>query len=143
MKKFNIIFFVIIILSGIACKKKTPAIAITKTDMVSRTWVCEQADVLATTRSIIYKKGTSGNLLELKDSFVTFMPNGTYQGIDFNSSPQKGTWVFKNNETIADLADWAYPFEIVTLTENNLDFNTKVAFQGKVYDIFVKMIPKN
>jgi hypothetical protein len=141
MKNIKLIFLIIIVFT-ISCKDKTPSKALTKVEMVSRTWVCQKADITSPSLTPIYVKGASGNLLELKDSFVTFFANGSYQGIDFNSTPQKGSWSFNKEETIAELADWDYEFNIVNLTEKNLDFNTKVDYNGKTYDVFVKMIPK-
>lgn len=125
-----------------SCKEKTVEANLTKLEMVSRTWICEEANILGPPVTPIYKKGSSGNILELKDSFVSFKSDGTYTGIDFNASPQTGSWKFKNNETIAELDAWDYDFKIVNLTKNNLDFNTQVDYNDKTYDVFVKMVPK-
>ncbi len=144
MQKAIIFFSSLVLLVGfVACKKsKVDPKNLTKTELVARTWICEQAEVKGASNQIIYKKGQSGNLLELKDSFVTFFTDGKYQGIDFNATPQTGSWRFKNNETVAELDNWDYEFEIVNLSNKNLDFNTKVEYNGKEYDIFVKMIAK-
>jgi hypothetical protein len=133
---------VTLLIFAFGCKKKTIDANLTKTEIVSRTWVCEQADVLATQKTTIYKKGASGNILELKDSFVKFNTDGTYSGIDFNSIPQTGKWKFKNEEKVAELDSWDYDFEIVSLSKTSLTFNTKVDVDEKTFDIFVKMIPK-
>jgi hypothetical protein len=126
-----------------ACKKKKVAPQnLTKTEMVARTWVCESAEITAPNRTVIYTKGSGANLFEFKDSFITFFNDGKYQAIDFNSIPQTGNWRFKNEETIAELDEWDYDFEILNLSAKNLNFNTKVEYNGKIYDIFVKMIPK-
>jgi hypothetical protein len=143
MKQLVNFLAITIILSFAGCKKKTvEPTNLTKTGMVSRTWVCEQAEVIGANKIVLYKKGSSGNILELKDSFVKFNTDGTYSGIDFNATPQTGTWSFKNNETVAELDSWDYEFEIITLTSKNLEFNTKVDYIDKTYDIFVKMVPQ-
>ncbi len=142
MQKIKIFIVLLFVLPFSGCKTKTVSKDLTKTEMVSRTWICDQAEVTAVTKTIVYKKGVNGNLLELKDSFVTFFNDGKYQGIDFNATPETGNWKFKNNETVAELDNWDYDFQIVNLSTKNLDFNTKVDYNGKVYDIFVKMIPK-
>lgn len=143
MKKILNLIPIIGFLFFAGCKDKTVDENLTKTQMVARTWVCEQAELIGATKTIIYKKGSSGNILELKDSFVTFSADGKYSGIDFNATPQTGSWLFKNNETVAELDAWDYDFEIVSLSKTNLDFNTKVDYNDKTYDIFVKMVPKN
>ena len=139
--KYLLFIFLII---AFGCKEKGVDKALTKTEMVSRTWICDQAEAtLASGKQIIYKIGLDGSPLNLKDSFVTFFNDGTYQGRDFNQILQKGDWKFTNNETVAELVDWDYDFNIVTLTSKNLDFNTKVQLpDGRVIDVFVKMIPK-
>ncbi len=133
---------IFILLFFATCKKKTVEANLTKTQMVARTWVCEQAEVVGAQKIIIYQKGASGNILELKDSFVAFTADGKYSGIDFNAVPQTGSWKFKNNETIAELDSWDYDFNIVNLSKTNLDFNTQVDFNDNTYNIFVKMVPK-
>lgn len=141
----SIIYFLtsVLLLSFASCKEKKADPTLTKTDMVARTWVCDEAVAsISGAKQRIYKKGESGNILELKDSFVTFNKDGKYSGIDFYAVPQTGTWKLKNNETVAELDSWDYDFEIVNLSSKNLDFNTKVDFEDKTYDIFVKMIPK-
>lgn len=142
MKKYFLLSPIILFLFFASCKEKAVEGTLTKTQMVARTWVCEQAELIGATKTVIYKKGSSGNILELKDSFVSFTTDGKYSGIDFNATPQTGAWLFKNNETVAELDAWDYDFEIVNLTKTNLDFNTKVDYNDKTYDIFVKMIPK-
>ncbi|MES2795150.1 MAG: hypothetical protein V4683_04245 [Bacteroidota bacterium] len=142
MKKLIYLVPVALLLFLAGCKDKTEDELLTKTEIVSRTWVCEQAELIGATKTVIYKKGSSGNILELKDSFVSFTADGKYSGIDFNSSPQTGTWKFKDNETVAELDSWDYDFQLVNLTKTNLDFNTQVDYNDKTYDIFVKMVPK-
>jgi hypothetical protein len=136
-----LLLFSLLFLNG--CKDKKIEKDLTRTEMVARTWVCDEAVAdIASGKQRIYKKGESGNILELKDSFVTFTKEGKYSGIDFYATPQTGVWSFKKNETIAVLDSWDYDFEIVSLSSKNLDFNTKVDFEDKTYDIFVKMVPR-
>lgn len=143
MKKIAKFSAILLVLFFGGCKKKTvDPENLSKTEMVSRTWVCDQAELVSGTKTVIYKKGSGGNILELKDSFIKFNADGTYTGVDFNTNPQTGSWLFKNNETIAELDAWDYDFVLVNLTKKNLDFNTQVDYNDKTYDIFVKMIPK-
>ena len=145
MKNLIILFLATFVLGLSSCttKKVEPNPNLSKTDLVSRTWVCEVAEAnTGNGKQVIYRKGLSGNLLELKGSFVTFFNNGNYEGVDFYSVPQKGKWKFNTNETVAELDAWEYNFDIIKLTEKNLDFNTKVDYNGKIYDITVKMIPQ-
>lgn len=136
------LFPILVLLFFANCKKKIVEANLTRTQMVARTWVCEKAEVVGAQKQTIYQKGASGNLLELKDSFVAFTTDGKYTGIDFNAVPQTGSWKFKNNETVAELDSWDYDFNIVNLSKTNLDFNTQVDFNDNTYDIFVKMVPK-
>jgi hypothetical protein len=142
IKNITIFSFLLILFVASSCKKKVVEADLTNTQKVSRTWVCEQADIIASPKVTIYKIGNSGNIIELKDSFVKFNADGTYSGIDFNATPQTGKWKFKNDEKIAELDSWDYDFEIVSLSSTSLTFNTKVDTEDKTYDIFVKMIPK-
>lgn len=143
MKQLVNFLAITMVLFFAGCKKKTiEPTDLTKTDMVARTWVCEQAEIISSAKTTVYKKGASGNIIELKDSFIKFNKDGTYSGVDFNTTPQTGTWLFKNNETVAELDSWDYEFQIVNLTSKSLEFNTKVDYIDKTYDIFVKMVPQ-
>ena len=85
------LFPILVLLFFANCKKKIVEANLTRTQMVARTWVCEKAEVVGAQKQTIYQKGASGNLLELKDSFVAFTTDGKYTGIDFNAVPQTGS----------------------------------------------------
>jgi hypothetical protein len=141
-KLSQVSLFIIFLFLVFSCKKKNVEANLTNLQKVARTWECDQAEIIASKNVVIYKKGSSGNILELKDSFVKFNADGTFSGIDFNAIPQTGTWKFKNDDKVAELDSWDYDFEIVNLSKTSLTFNTKVDTEDRTYDIFVKMIPK-
>ncbi len=140
-KHFFLLFFLLSIV-GFSCKKKVVNKALTKTEMVARTWICDEAYIIGNNRNLAYRKGQAGNSISLENSFITFYKEGKYEGIDFNNIPKTGTWKFSNNETVTTLQEWEYPFEIVELTADKLLFKTKLSYAGRVFEIEARMIPK-
>lgn len=126
-----------------SCKKRTVEKNLTKTEMVARKWICEEAYLIGNNRNLAYKKGQAGNAIALENSFITFKKDGKYEGIDFNSIPKTGSWKFDNNETVATLQEWEYPFQITELTAEKLNFTTKLSYAGRIFDIEAKMVPQN
>jgi len=137
--RHHILIIVLVLILG-ACQKDAQS---SKTDLLAKNW---QSDEVQTTilgfRGAIYKKGATSNLTDFSKLRFYFRKDGTADLIDMNGNKVTGLWKFTNNETQIEVL--AKPenriLNIINLSANNFDFDTKVNDNGQTIDATFKMI---
>jgi hypothetical protein len=126
LNPFTSFSLVLILVSINSCSKKDspPAPVKTKTELLTgNTWKYNEyyRNYNGTSGTIYYKRGSSGNLINLDPNRVTFYANGTYSELNETGAILAGTWHLINNETQLQVQNSMGTFlsNIVSIEENS------------------------
>ncbi len=92
--------FATIILTFSSCKKDNDGPGRSEL-LVAKTWVYQEyySNFSTTSVQLLYKRGASGNSLNLDGDYITFKKDGTFERRDLNGNMKTGTWQYVNNDT--------------------------------------------
>lgn len=95
-----VLLLTVLVTGFFSCKKDNDSPSRSEL-LVAKTWIYQEYyDNFSTTSvRLLYKRGSSGNRLNLDADYITFKKDGTYERRDLNGVNQTGTWKYTDNNT--------------------------------------------
>lgn len=134
-RMLTLVFLVVVVFSS--CKKDEDAPSRSEL-LVAKTWIYQEYyDNFSTTSvRLLYKRGVSGNSLNLDNDYIKFNKDGTFERRDLNGVMQNGTWKYVENNTKVTTIENGEEHSSTTININSSNY-TWHDVPNKAYGIMI------